>query len=182
VTVVNCMSTTGQFIPQILVFPRKYMKRKLVNGTPPGSIHAFHPSGWLQSEIFTRGFFISLTYKAHKTRSSYLGNGRALCTHKEPEVIIMIYYHKYLYMIRETPHCFHTGHKMGHLHTLLTACQKNHQPLQKHKCQSYLQKQQYNCATPRTTYHNHTLPYPTRHERHILINMQHLQTSVRRSD
>ena len=69
------------------------------------------------------------------------------------------------------PHCFHTEHKMAHLHTLLTICQKNHQSLQNHKCQSYLQKQQHNCATHQTIYHNHTLPYPTWHERYILINM-----------
>jgi len=50
VTVVNCMSTTGHFIPP---FPRKYMKPELMNGTPLGSIHVCHPSGWIQSEIIT---------------------------------------------------------------------------------------------------------------------------------
>jgi hypothetical protein len=30
------------------------------------------------------------------------------------------------------PHSFRKRHEMGHLHTLLTACQKNHQPIQKH--------------------------------------------------
>jgi hypothetical protein len=39
------------------------------------------------------------------------------------------------------PHSFRERHKMGHLHTLLTACQKNQQPIQNHKCQSYFQKQ-----------------------------------------
>jgi len=27
-----------------------------MNGTPPGSIHACHPSGWIQSEIFSQWF------------------------------------------------------------------------------------------------------------------------------
>jgi len=44
VTVVNCISPNGQFIPPLLVFPRKYVKQKLMNGTQPGSIHACHPS------------------------------------------------------------------------------------------------------------------------------------------
>ena len=56
VTVVNCVSPTGQFIPPLLVFQRKYNKPELMNGTPPGSIHACHTSGWIQSEIFTQWF------------------------------------------------------------------------------------------------------------------------------
>jgi len=56
VTVVNCMSLTGHFIPPLLVFPRKNMKQELMNGTPPGSIHTCHPSGWIQSEIFSQWF------------------------------------------------------------------------------------------------------------------------------
>jgi hypothetical protein len=40
VTVVNCMIPNGHFIPPLLVFPGKYMKPELMNGTPPGSIHA----------------------------------------------------------------------------------------------------------------------------------------------
>ena len=56
VTIVNCMSPTGHLIPPLLVFPRKYMKQELANGTPPGSIHACHLSGWIQSVIFTQLF------------------------------------------------------------------------------------------------------------------------------
>jgi hypothetical protein len=44
VTVVNCVIPNGHFIPPVLVFLRRYMKPELGNGTPPGSIHAFHPS------------------------------------------------------------------------------------------------------------------------------------------
>ena len=54
VTVVTCLSPTGHIIPPLLVFPRKIMKEELMNGTPPGSIHACHSSGWIQSEIFTQ--------------------------------------------------------------------------------------------------------------------------------
>jgi hypothetical protein len=28
------------------------MKQELMSGTPPGSVHACHPSGWIQSQIF----------------------------------------------------------------------------------------------------------------------------------
>jgi len=56
VTVVNCKSPTGQFIRPLIAFPRKYMKPELMNSTPPGSIHACHPSRWMSSEIFTQWF------------------------------------------------------------------------------------------------------------------------------
>ena len=62
----------------------------------------------------------------------------------------------------DQPHRFHTEQKMGHLHTLLTACQKNHQPLQKHKCQKWPWKQQHiwQLTKPHTT----TIPSPTPHD------------------
>ena len=56
VTVITCMSPAGHFIPPLLVFPRKNMKQELMNSTPPGSIHACQPSGWIQSEIFPQWF------------------------------------------------------------------------------------------------------------------------------
>ena len=56
VTIITCMSPTGHFIPPLLVFLSKYMKQELMNGTPPESTHACHPSGWIQSETFTQWF------------------------------------------------------------------------------------------------------------------------------
>jgi len=70
------MSSTGHFIPPLLVFPKKNIKQELMNGTPPGSIHAYHPSGWIQSEIFSpvvSSFY--QTYKVDKKRSCYLSTG-----------------------------------------------------------------------------------------------------------
>ena len=62
VTVVNCMIPTGHFIPPLLVFPRKNMKQELMNGIPPGSIHACHPLGWIQSEIFSQWFLLFMKH------------------------------------------------------------------------------------------------------------------------
>jgi len=86
VTVVTCMSPIGPFIPPLLVFPRKNVKEELMSGSPPGSNHTCHPSGWIQSEIFfpvVSSFH--QTYIADKRRSCYLSTGRALFTHQEPE-------------------------------------------------------------------------------------------------
>ena len=85
VTVVACMSPTGHFFPSLLVFPRKNMKKELMDGTSPGSIHACHPSEWIQSVFcFPEVSSFHQTYKARKRKSCYLSTGRALFTHKEP--------------------------------------------------------------------------------------------------
>ena len=44
------------------------MKQELMNGTPPGSIHACHPSGRIQSEIFPSGFFISSNIQSQQKK------------------------------------------------------------------------------------------------------------------
>lgn len=54
VTIVTCMSASGQFIPPLMVFPRKNMKAELLDGAPPGTIGGCHPSGWIQPELFTK--------------------------------------------------------------------------------------------------------------------------------
>ena len=51
VTVVTCMSPTSS----VTCIPKKKYETK-TDETPPGSIHACHPSGWVQSEIFTHFF------------------------------------------------------------------------------------------------------------------------------
>jgi hypothetical protein len=60
------------------------------------------------------------------------------------------------------PPSLHTKHKMGHLHAFLTTCQKNHQPIQKHKCQSYLQIN--NTIAQLTKPHTTTIPFPNPHD------------------
>jgi hypothetical protein len=46
------MSPTGHLIPPLLVFKKKNKKQELMNGTPPGSIHACHPSGLIENGTF----------------------------------------------------------------------------------------------------------------------------------
>lgn len=54
VTVVTCFSAAGHYVPPLIIFPRKNMKLELMNGAPPASIYACHPSGWIQTELFTQ--------------------------------------------------------------------------------------------------------------------------------
>jgi len=84
VKVLKCVSPSGHFIPPLLVFRRKYMKPELMNGTPPGSIHACHSSGWIQSEIFTQWFLQFIKHTKPTKKSCHLGTRCALFTYKEP--------------------------------------------------------------------------------------------------
>ena len=56
ITVVTCMNATGTYVPPLIVFPRKNMKEELMDGAPAGSFAACHPSGWIQTDIFTKWF------------------------------------------------------------------------------------------------------------------------------
>lgn len=54
ITVVFCFNAIGQYVPPLIIFPRKNMKIELMNGAPPSSIYACHQSGWIQQEIFVQ--------------------------------------------------------------------------------------------------------------------------------
>jgi hypothetical protein len=56
ITVVVCMNAAGSYVPPLIVWPRKNAKDELMDGTPAGSIPAYHPSGWIQTDIFTMWF------------------------------------------------------------------------------------------------------------------------------
>lgn len=56
VTIVACMSAGGDFVPPMMIFPRKNWTPRLMKGAPPGAIGKCHPSGWVQSDLFTEWF------------------------------------------------------------------------------------------------------------------------------
>ncbi|KAK9679096.1 DDE superfamily endonuclease [Popillia japonica] len=56
VTLVLCMNAAGNFVPPMFIFPRKKSSELLKKGAPAGSLFAFHPSGWIQTELFTKWF------------------------------------------------------------------------------------------------------------------------------
>lgn len=56
VTVIACMNASGHFVPPLVIFPRKNMTDLLMKGAPPGTVGVAHPSGWVQTNIFTNWF------------------------------------------------------------------------------------------------------------------------------
>ncbi len=63
ITIVACMSPAGIFIPPLIIFPRTNRCVQLEKDGPSNAIYAYHPSGWIQTELFTMWFehFISKT-------------------------------------------------------------------------------------------------------------------------
>lgn len=54
ITVATCMNAIGHYIPPLIIFPRKNKSPELMDGTPCGSIDGYHPSGWMQTDLFTK--------------------------------------------------------------------------------------------------------------------------------
>jgi hypothetical protein len=51
-----CVIASGIFMSPLTVYLRTRLKPELVNGTPPGTVAVCHPSGWIQTHVFTVWF------------------------------------------------------------------------------------------------------------------------------
>ena len=56
VTVVACVSASGQYIPPMVIWARKKMTPELAMGEVPGTIYALSGKGWMTAEIFNKWF------------------------------------------------------------------------------------------------------------------------------
>ena len=54
ITAVVCVNAAGTFVPPMLIFPRKNMNPRLMNGAPPGAIGVTSPSGWINGELYIK--------------------------------------------------------------------------------------------------------------------------------
>ncbi|KMQ88629.1 tigger transposable element-derived protein 6-like protein [Lasius niger] len=66
VTVVCAVSASGNSVPPLFVFPRKYFKDYFIVDGPPGSIGAANPSGWVTKDEF----LLFIKHFVHHTRCS----------------------------------------------------------------------------------------------------------------
>lgn len=51
-TVIGCCNAAGCFLPPFLIFARKKMQPRLLDGSPPGTQATCTPTGWTSGEIF----------------------------------------------------------------------------------------------------------------------------------
>jgi hypothetical protein len=47
-------SASGNFVPTVFVFPLARENKELLDNEPPGSTTEYHPSAWMQKEIFIK--------------------------------------------------------------------------------------------------------------------------------
>ena len=82
VTAEICMSASGSYMPTMLIFPRKLPNAQLLDHAPPGTFAEFHPSGWIQTNIFIKWFkkFIEFTHPTPENPIIFLIDGYATHT------------------------------------------------------------------------------------------------------
>lgn len=66
VTVVCAVSASGNSVPPLFVFPRKYFKDYFIVDGPPASIGAANPNGWVTKDEF----LLFIKHFVHHTRCS----------------------------------------------------------------------------------------------------------------
>lgn len=107
VTVIPCMSASGTFVPPLVIFPRKNMNAQLVNGAPPGSVGVYHPSGWVQLNIFTKWMehFVSFVKPSKDAPTLLVLDGHA--AHKQNLDVIRIARENNIHILCLPPHATH---------------------------------------------------------------------------
>ncbi|XP_072392356.1 uncharacterized protein [Diabrotica undecimpunctata] len=101
------MSAAGQLIPPMMIFPRENINQQLMKGDPTGSIMALHPSGWIQSNIFTRWFqhFIDTVKPTKKLPVLLIMDG--YYSHTRNIEVINLARDNHVTIIVLPPHCAH---------------------------------------------------------------------------
>jgi len=89
------------------ISPPKNMKQELMNGTRSGSIHACHPSGWIQSENFSQWFlhFIKHSKPAKEDPVVLLLGGHY--SHTRNREVITLARKNHVDIVCLPPHCSH---------------------------------------------------------------------------
>ena len=57
ITVLACVSAGGISLPPMIIFNRKGLGEGMDDGTIPGTLFAFSPNGWIDTELFEDWFF-----------------------------------------------------------------------------------------------------------------------------
>lgn len=106
VTVVCCMSSNGNFIPPALIFPRKNMKKELVDHAPPGTLGIAQESGWMTGPVFLQWLehFQKFTKASTDQKVLLIIDGHS--SHKYLDALIYAKQHG-IVLLCLPPHCTH---------------------------------------------------------------------------
>ena len=111
VTVICAMSASGQFLPPMMIFPRKRMLDQLMRGAPAQSVGVCSTNGWTDCDLFVKWLehFVKMTNASRATPQLIIIDGHN--SHKSLEAITFAVEHG-IHLITLPPHC---THKMQHI-------------------------------------------------------------------
>ncbi|XP_067642531.1 uncharacterized protein [Eurosta solidaginis] len=107
ITTIVCMSASGIFVPPLFIFPRKKRSDLLLKGAPPGSIYECHPSGWVQTYIFTIWFKHFITHVKPSAASPILLVLDGHSSHTRNIEILDLARENHVSMVSIPPHSSH---------------------------------------------------------------------------
>ncbi|CAH2099225.1 unnamed protein product [Euphydryas editha] len=120
ITTVICMSPAGIFVPPMIIFPRKNMSNALMRGAPVGSIRrveelqhiwdtavTLHPSGWIQTHLFTEWFQHFVEYVKPTEASPVLLILDGHYSHTKNIELIDLAKQNHVTILSLPPHCTH---------------------------------------------------------------------------
>lgn len=129
-TAVICMSAAGVFVPPMIIFPRKRLKEELTYGAPPNTLFECHPSGWIQTELFTKWFlhFVKFVNPTSDNPALLILDGHT--SHTKNINFIDLARKHFVQVICLPPHCTHRLQPldvsfMGPLNTFLVQAIEN---------------------------------------------------------
>lgn len=104
VTTCCVISASGNFIPPVMVFPRKKFKEHMLNGAPSATLGLAHSTGWMTTELFVH----VMKHFIHHTASSLEHPSLLIMdsheTHLSVEVLILAKKHG-VTVLTLPPHC-----------------------------------------------------------------------------
>ncbi|XP_025421076.1 uncharacterized protein LOC112691135 [Sipha flava] len=106
-TILVCKSAGGHFIPPMIIFPRVRMKTELQDSAPPGTIFHYHPSGWMQLDIFTEWFQHFLNHAKPTAEDHVLLILDGHMTHTRNVYFIDLARNNYTTVVYLPPYCSH---------------------------------------------------------------------------
>lgn len=106
VTIVCAMSAAGQYLPPMMIWPRKRLPDALMRGAPPGSIGAVSDNGWTDSKLFVKWLlhFVEITKASKDSPHILIVDGHN--SHKSLDAVDLAREHGII-MITLPPHCTH---------------------------------------------------------------------------
>lgn len=106
---IACMNASGHFVPTLVIFPRKNMNILLMRRAAPGTIGVAHPSGWVQTNIFTHWFnhFIEKVKPSEESPVILILDGHY--SHVRNVDLIDIARNSYVTILSLPPHCTHNN-------------------------------------------------------------------------